>query len=661
MRPTAIMDQTRIGDLGGKKIKMQVDPENMGHIMSVLTDLYKDPEMAVLREYATNARDAHIEAGVQRPIEVSLPSPLSPTLEIRDFGKGLSYNEIEDIYSRYGASTKRESDDFVGMLGLGCKSGLSYAPSFYVKSIQNGHLLHVSVTRDEFGQGIMEVLDSASTAEPDGLTIVIPAKRYHEFADKAKFLFSFWQEGTVLVDGREPERPDEHDIQFKDFDGIERIAVRKHMYMSSMDSSGWIVMGNVPYPTNVFDGFVRTYGSDRFDVVVYAAIGSVNFTPAREQLHMTARTQVFVNAAKEFVKEQIADVALESVSSAGSAEEAFKIASMWANLTPGTGKRFSYDSMSVPGPGSYARLADMGRVINGGNYGNRRGGIRTMAYSELHKVKYVVLNAPENVTPTVKAKVEMNVDGAFTLITSLDKVPWHPWIVTETLDWADIKSTKLPRKMPATGRRSWAGKVWMLDGYDFRLQELDEDGPFVIVPQKVRKDYRWLNGICDMPVVALPVNRMEKFVKDNPGSIPAWQWRNAELEKAYNGLTDDDKIRLTMGGHREKAVMLADAGVLDPRISRLGNALKGANSPNVNRYYALVGKYPFHGWQETPFHDVSIPHKFDVERLSVDTDPFKMYTLLESTYITQRNIKHVVIYMNAVYAQTVVATDKETK
>ena len=47
-----------------------------------------DAATAVIREYATNAADAHVEAGIsERPIEVTLPSRLNLQFKIRDYGK----------------------------------------------------------------------------------------------------------------------------------------------------------------------------------------------------------------------------------------------------------------------------------------------------------------------------------------------------------------------------------------------------------------------------------------------------------------------------------------------------------------------------------------------------------------------------------------------
>jgi hypothetical protein len=63
--PERIIDKT--GHIGGNSIAMSIDPGSVMHIMSVLTDLYSDPEAACIREYSTNALDSHIDAGISRP------------------------------------------------------------------------------------------------------------------------------------------------------------------------------------------------------------------------------------------------------------------------------------------------------------------------------------------------------------------------------------------------------------------------------------------------------------------------------------------------------------------------------------------------------------------------------------------------------------------
>jgi hypothetical protein len=109
---------------GGSMIESAfgISEKDSVHIVNILRDkLYSNKILAVVREYSTNAQDAHAEAGKKDvPIRVTLPGPLDPTFRVRDFGPGLSEEDIRTVYALYGASTKRNSNEVVGQLGLGC-------------------------------------------------------------------------------------------------------------------------------------------------------------------------------------------------------------------------------------------------------------------------------------------------------------------------------------------------------------------------------------------------------------------------------------------------------------------------------------------------------------------------------------------------------------
>jgi len=109
-----------------------ISSKDTAHVMGLLREgLYTDRIKAVLREYATNAWDAHRSSGRgDVPIEVTLPTAQDPTLSIRDHGPGMSHADVMTVYTQYGASTRRDSNDVVGMMGIGSKSAFSYVDSF---------------------------------------------------------------------------------------------------------------------------------------------------------------------------------------------------------------------------------------------------------------------------------------------------------------------------------------------------------------------------------------------------------------------------------------------------------------------------------------------------------------------------------------------------
>lgn len=136
--------------------------------------LYSDPTLAAIREVMCNAWDAHISAGItDTPIEVSFTNN---TVIIKDFGKGIPDDMIEEIYCTYGESTKRKESQTTGGFGLGSKSPFAIANLFTVKSCHNGTMTVYAVSRGSEETDFlpaMNVIVSLPTTET-GLTVEIP-------------------------------------------------------------------------------------------------------------------------------------------------------------------------------------------------------------------------------------------------------------------------------------------------------------------------------------------------------------------------------------------------------------------------------------------------------------------------------------------------------
>lgn len=278
--------------LSGEDVRMGIAAGAEAHIMSILTDLYEDPELAAIREYATNAWDAHVEAGQTRPIEVTTPGALRPLFTVKDYGIGLDAEGVRRIYSQYGASTKRESDEQVGMLGVGCKSALTYTDQFTIVAVKGGRKIMVSVSRDEDGAGTMKILSDEATDESPSVEVQVPCKRDNEFATKATKFFRFWEPGQVLLNGSDPAGlPGAYEL-------TESISVIE----DDDDETDYIVMGGVPYPTDLGLYPKSRWGSNKI-VVAKVGIGAVTFTPSREGLQDTDRTKkTIANVRREFTE-----------------------------------------------------------------------------------------------------------------------------------------------------------------------------------------------------------------------------------------------------------------------------------------------------------------------------------------------------------------------
>lgn len=151
--------------------------ENSSKLFAMLSDsLYTQKERSVITELSSNAFDAHILVGKKHiPFEVQLPTNLVPELRIRDFGPGLSEDNVYNFLTKFGSSSKENSNDFVGAFGIGSKSPASVTDSWEIKSYNGGKLSHYLVHINENGiPSINKILEKDS--DETGLEVIVPTK-----------------------------------------------------------------------------------------------------------------------------------------------------------------------------------------------------------------------------------------------------------------------------------------------------------------------------------------------------------------------------------------------------------------------------------------------------------------------------------------------------
>lgn len=110
---------------------------NSGMAMMLLREkIYKNSKRAMVQEYMSNARDANREAGrPTEPIKVHGPRIDSPDLVFEDHGVGITPYRMENFFTAYGESTKRNTNGQTGGWGLGCKAAFAVSDSFQVETV----------------------------------------------------------------------------------------------------------------------------------------------------------------------------------------------------------------------------------------------------------------------------------------------------------------------------------------------------------------------------------------------------------------------------------------------------------------------------------------------------------------------------------------------
>ena len=274
----------------------------------ILSDgLYSDKVLAVIRELSCNAKDSHIDAGKNDvPFEIHLPNSLEPWFAVTDFGIGLSNEDVLEMYSTYFDSTKTNSNNVTGCLGLGSKSPFSYVDSFTVESRWEGVLTLFSCFYNEDGiPSIAIMADPMDTDEVNGLTIKMAVKDgdMREFATKAaSALDRFDPAPTVTGNTDYAITTREYSVEGNDWKMLSRES-------SYGESNIHAIQGNVTYPvssrslgdlTDAQNAIMNLTVDLSFD------IGELDVTANREALGYDEATIENIKAKLDVVGKEIA-------------------------------------------------------------------------------------------------------------------------------------------------------------------------------------------------------------------------------------------------------------------------------------------------------------------------------------------------------------------
>ena len=163
-------------ETSGNMVSSSYDVALNGKAFKVLMSaIYSDKIKSVVREIWSNALDSHVMAGKEHvPFEVNWPSMSDPNFHVRDFGIGLSPEDIERVYKTLFKSTKEQQKFQVGRYGLGSKTPFGYTDSFSVTSIHNGVKTFYSSVIKADGIPDMYIMHSEETDEMNGVTVSFP-------------------------------------------------------------------------------------------------------------------------------------------------------------------------------------------------------------------------------------------------------------------------------------------------------------------------------------------------------------------------------------------------------------------------------------------------------------------------------------------------------
>lgn len=298
------------------------------------SSLYENKPKAVLREISANALDSHIAAGIpDTPITITLPTSLSPSLVVQDYGTGLSMLELESIYTTYFESTKQKENSSIGGFGLGSKSPFSISEAFTVTSVKDGEYTQIVNYTDQGSPKFIVLDHNLKTDLPNGTKIEIPvedSELISKLKKEANTLFSLWDTQPTINNTNTTEKEftliDTYKDSFKFLQTKEYSVASYRVSLKSFFNN--VSVGPFIYsvPDSMLEEMEAKYSKDcpsiqnklkviykaltsksknkHVSIVLTSKIGDLELAPSRERIENTIQNKKFIfNKFKKEIEE----------------------------------------------------------------------------------------------------------------------------------------------------------------------------------------------------------------------------------------------------------------------------------------------------------------------------------------------------------------------
>ncbi|UIW11630.1 MAG: hypothetical protein [Enterobacter phage ENC7] len=305
------------------KFKMATSAKTFKILSSTI---YKYKIRAIIREISCNAIDGHLVAGNMNPFDVQLPTVLDPRFIVRDYGTGLSDWMVKEVFTTYFESTKTDTDELIGALGLGSKSPFCYTETFTIESIQDGIKRAYTAYMDN-GEPFVDQIYEIETDEPNGVQITVPVK-VEDIAEWEKEAARVYEPFTGI-------RPRfigvQIDVNWQPKEADDRGIIR---YKSANYSGVYARMGNICYPIDL-DMFENSlfycYRNTNYAYILDFPLGSLDFMPSREELSLDKVTKKVITDRLDKINKRFDEELMEQYKKQKTTRDKL----VWFNNLPG--------------------------------------------------------------------------------------------------------------------------------------------------------------------------------------------------------------------------------------------------------------------------------------------------------------------------------------
>ncbi len=288
---------------------MGMSDNAQGIIFQMFTsNIYSNPIGTVVREITSNCFDSHIEADVNKPVVLKLTKDNTTEthyISFIDFGVGMSPQRVEEIYTVYFESTKRDNNDEIGGFGIGGKTPLAYKRytyagkgeydnSFFVITKYNGVKYTYSIFEGEKSPQYI-LLSEEPTKDHNGTEIKIPVLEQDIYKFESEIIKQLYYFENLVFEGFSDRVTNDYKI-YKGENFLYR--------GNNVSDFIHVCLGRVAYPIDY-----SVLDIDKYDyklpVAINVPIGAINVVASREQLDYSDATIDYLKSKLNLVKEEL--------------------------------------------------------------------------------------------------------------------------------------------------------------------------------------------------------------------------------------------------------------------------------------------------------------------------------------------------------------------
>ena len=447
MRTQNIYQQGKEEQTPEGSIKMSIDTNSIDYLMHNLTNLYSDPVSAVVREYVSNAYDSHVRAGnLSTPIETSF-DPHTNIFTVEDFGVGMSKQEIIDVYSKYGLSTKNNTNSEIGAFGLGAKSALAITDRFDITARKNGMETVAYVEKNSKGVGVFHFVSETVTDKPNGFTVKVQTSRLNTYLkdilsntwQPAHELFLPYKQEEIIFNNKTLPSISEPLWETVEQDGevLGWVAYTvpalnpeyKPQEHVTPESNLYYNVGKVLYTSDspVTKNWRNRYRAYSPRLIINLPIGSVDLTPSRESLMGTQKTEETLNAATVNFLNRL-NIMLSEKLSEKEGDEFLEYFSAIANAFSRDVKELStynYRGETINTTADYDITGVLGRIVS---KASQSADVKITNFTDVNQFKMfhskdnsiIIVDSEQNITPALVQTAK----EAFYYVNSFNKTSY---------------------------------------------------------------------------------------------------------------------------------------------------------------------------------------------------------------------------------------------